>query len=114
MGTVGDYLDSLPADRADALRRVVELVLAEIPDAVEGTSYGMPALLLDGKPLLGVQSASKHLAVYPFSPAAVSAVADRLGPGTWSKGTVRFTPANPLPDDVARDLVRARAAEVRT
>lgn len=55
-------------------RRAME----EAPDAEQGASYGKPALWFGGKPLLGFRAATKHLAVYPFSPTAVDAVRDQL------------------------------------
>ena len=42
----------------------------------------------------------------------VDAVAGRLTGFALSKGTIRFTAAEPLPDDVLRDLVRLRQAEI--
>jgi uncharacterized protein YdhG (YjbR/CyaY superfamily) len=50
--------------------------------------------------------------LFPFSPAAVEAVADRLEGFDLSKGTIRFSPDNPVPDDVLADLVRARQREI--
>lgn len=112
MGAVSDYLATLdPADRA-AFARVRDLALAEAPEATEGTSYGMAALLLGGRPLLGMRAAKGHLSVFPFSPEVVAAVAGRLAGSALSKGTVRFTAADPLPEDVLRDLVRLRRAEI--
>ncbi|HSH21809.1 MAG TPA: DUF1801 domain-containing protein [Candidatus Caenarcaniphilales bacterium] len=77
-----------------------------MPDAEEGTSYGMPAFLLGGRPLLGFRAAKRHLSVFPFSAEAIEAMAGRLEGFDVSKGTVRFTPEQPLPADVVRDLVR--------
>jgi len=112
VGAVSDYLATLdPADRA-AFARVRDLALAEAPEATEGTSYGMAALLLGGRPLLGMRAAKGHLSVFPFSPEVVAAVAGRLAGSALSKGTVRFTAADPLPEDVLRDLVRLRRAEI--
>ena len=112
MGAVSDYLATLdPADRA-AFTRVRDLALTEAPEATEGTSYGMAALLLGGRPLLGMRAAKGHLSVFPFSPEVVAAVAGRLAGAALSKGTVRFTAADPLPEDVLRDLVRLRRAEI--
>ena len=73
-----------------------------------GSGYGMPALVYRGKPLVSVMRAKKHIGVYPFSPAAVSAVAGALEghPGIGlDKGTIRFQPEHPLPDDVVRAMV---------
>jgi uncharacterized protein YdhG (YjbR/CyaY superfamily) len=112
VGAVSEYLATLDAtDRAE-LARVRDLAVAEAPDATEGTSYGLAALLLGGRPLLGLRAAKGHLSVFPFSPAVVAAVSDRLRGFELSKGTIRFTAAAPLPDEVVRDLVRLRRAEL--
>jgi uncharacterized protein YdhG (YjbR/CyaY superfamily) len=73
----------------------------------------MAALTYRDKPLLGFRAAAAHLSVFPFSPGAVDAVRGELPASAVSKGTLRFTPAAPLPDDVVRRLVRARAEEIR-
>ena len=44
---------------------VRDVVLAAEPEAEEGTSYGMLAWRLDGKPLLGVNEAKAHIGIYP-------------------------------------------------
>jgi uncharacterized protein YdhG (YjbR/CyaY superfamily) len=38
-------------------------------------SYGMPAPKLDGRLLIRVIAAAKHLSVFPLSPAVIDAVA---------------------------------------
>jgi uncharacterized protein YdhG (YjbR/CyaY superfamily) len=112
VGAVTDYLATLERAERDAFARVRDLAVAEAPAATEGTSYGMAALLLGGRPLLGMRAAKGHLSVFPFSPEVVEAVAGRLSGFALSKGTIRFTAAEPLPDDVLRDLVRLRRAEI--
>lgn len=112
VSTVDEYFDGLDAPEAAAFRHVRALALDVVPDAEPGTSYGMAALIHRGKPLLGFRAAKGHLSVFPFSPQAVDAVRDRLAGYQVSKGTVRFTAGNPLPDDAVREIVRARAAEI--
>ena len=97
----------------DYLAHVREVVLAVEPDAQEGTSYGMPAWRLAGKPLLGLNQAKAHVGVYPFSPEVVDAVTERLDGFTLTKGGVQCTPDHPVPDDVLAEMVRLRAAEIR-
>ena len=113
MGTVDDALATYPPADGAALARVIDLARRVAPDAQEGTSYGVPALRVSGKPLIGVSRAAGHLALYPFSPAAIDAVRDGLEGFDVSKGTVRFTAEHPVPDDVLERLVRARLAEIR-
>ncbi|ELT43020.1 iron chaperone [Arthrobacter nitrophenolicus] len=113
MGVVDDALAELPEADRECLQHVIEIARQLVPEATEGMSYGMPALKLDGKPLLGVVAAAKHLSVFPFSPEVVEAVAGRLAGFSLSKGTIRFTAEHPIPDDVVEDVVRLRQAEIR-
>ena len=90
MGTVDDYLAGLdPADH-DAIAHVYDLARELVPEAEQGKGDGMPALVYRGKPLISVMRAKKHIGVYPFSPAAVSAVAQELSESDVAKGTIRF------------------------
>ncbi|OAE00960.1 DUF1801 domain-containing protein [Arthrobacter sp. OY3WO11] len=113
MGDVDDFLGAMAEPERGCLQRVIAAARRIVPDAEEGRSYGMPALKLDGKPLIGVVAAARHLSIFPFSPEVVDAVAPRLEGFSLSKGTVRFTPGHPVPDDVVEEMVRLRRAEIR-
>ena len=112
MSEIDDYLSTVGADERTALERVVDIARRAVPDAVDGRSYGMPALKYAGKGLIGILAAKDHLSVFPFSPTAVDAVRDRLPGFSLSTGTIRFSVDRPLPDDVVRDLVARRRAEI--
>lgn len=117
MGTVDDYLETLaPGDRA-VMAHVFDVVREQLPDVEQGTSYGMPALLYRGKALIAVMRTRKHIGVYPFSGRVPEAVAASLpeperAAFEFEKGTIRFQPEAPLPDDVIRAVVAARVAEI--
>ncbi len=72
----------------------------------------MAALRYKRRPLLGFRTTKDHLSVFPFSPKAVEAVRDKLAGHELSKGTIRFTVAEPLPDKVVRDMVRFRVEQI--
>lgn len=112
MGAVDDFLADLQLDDRATFERVVELATVAAPGAVQGTSYGLAAMMYSGRPLLGLAAAQSHLSLFPFSPAVVDAVRDRLDGYSLSKGTVRFTASNPLPDDVVTDMVSLRKSEI--
>ena len=78
MGEVDDYFKSLDPDARAAFERIRSLALEIVPDAEQGTSYGMAALRYKQKPLLGFAAAKRHLSVFPFSPEVVDEVRDRL------------------------------------
>ena len=113
MATFHQYVESVtdPASRA-ALRHAWDVAAAAAPGAVEGASYGMPALKLGGSPLFSVRATAKHLSLYPFSPPVLEALADRLTDFKRSKGSVQFSAEHPIPDDVLREIVALRAAEI--
>ena len=113
MSEIDDYLAALPPGQRVALDHLRAIVAAAAPDAEEGKSYGMPAFRYRGKPLIGFHAAKQHLSVHPFSPEVVDGVRDRLAGFDLAKGTIRFTPEQPLPDDVIRELVALRLAELR-
>ena len=73
-----EYLDGLPPPQRVALERVRAVVTKVVPEAEEGVSYGVPAFIYEGRPLLGFRAAKNHLSVFPFSPAAIASVKDRL------------------------------------
>jgi uncharacterized protein YdhG (YjbR/CyaY superfamily) len=112
VGTVDDYLSGLePGDRA-IVARVYQVARSVVAETEQGTSYGMPALLYRGAALLSVMRAKKHSGVYPFSGRVPELVAAQLEGFDHDKGTIRFQPEHPLPDDAIRAVVSARVAEI--
>jgi uncharacterized protein YdhG (YjbR/CyaY superfamily) len=112
MATVQDYLASLDAPSRAAFERVRKIAVKVVPEADEGVSYGMAALMYKRKPMLGFRAAKGHLSIFPFSPEAIDAVRERLAGFEVSKGTVRFTVDSPLPDDVVTDIVKHRRDQI--
>lgn len=112
MGALMDYLEGLDPAERDALERIRARAVELVPEAEEGLGYGMPALTYRGRPLLSVRATKTHLGYYPFS----ADVIDRLQPDLdgidWSKGTIRFQPEHPLPDDLITALIVLRRDEI--
>jgi uncharacterized protein YdhG (YjbR/CyaY superfamily) len=107
-------LAGLPADQRDALQSLRETIAAAAPDAVEAMSYGAPAFRYRDHPLVSYGAAKNHCAFYVMSPEVIVANAAEIEAFDTSKGTIRFTPAEPLPAEVVTRLVRARMAETKT
>ncbi|MGP0222130.1 MULTISPECIES: iron chaperone [unclassified Paenarthrobacter] len=113
MGTVTEYLENVSATNRPVLERIVEIARELAPDVEEGTSYGMPALLVDGKGFVSVQETKKHLALYPFSGQILPEMSEELGGYSWSPGTLRFSSENPVPDSLVRRILETRLAAIR-
>jgi uncharacterized protein YdhG (YjbR/CyaY superfamily) len=112
MGTIDDYLAGIDAADAAIIGHAYDVAREVAPEAVQGLGYGMPALTYRGKSLLSLMRAKSHIGVYPFSPAAIVEIEHLLDGVDRAKGTIRFHPAKPLPDDTIRALVRARVAQI--
>ena len=76
---VDEYLASVPADKRAALARLRKAISAAAPRAEEGSSYGLPAFRLNGRPLVCFGAAAHHCSLFPMSPAVIRAHAADLG-----------------------------------
>lgn len=113
MGTaVSAYLSTIEgADRA-ALERVYAIAREIVPEAEEGTSYGMAALIYRGKGLIATVRATKFLSLYPYSGAVVAANLDVLADFETTSGSIHYSAEQQLPDATVRRIVQARRAEI--
>ena len=108
---VDEYLAKLPPDRRRALRSVRAEIKAAAPDAVETVSYGMPTYKVDGKPLAYFAAFKAHLSLFALPIEELPASAKRH---LAAKGTIQFTPEDPLPAPVLRKLLKSRLAAIRS
>lgn len=115
MAQIDDYLAELDPESAEIVGDAYSVARGLLPEATEGVSYGMPALLYEGSPLLSVMRAKAHIGIYPYSPAVVTEVLGKLPPIrglTSAKGTIRVPLDAPVPDVLIRYLVLARRDEI--
>ena len=109
---VTELIASLDDPARAVLERCRVRALELVPEAVEGVSYAIPALMYRGAALVAVAVTTVGYSLYPFSGRVIAALADDLGDIARSKGAVRFTNARPLPPAAFDALVLARRAEI--
>lgn len=109
--THDDYLATLSADKRAALQTLRRAITAAAPAAEECISYGIPAFRLNRKLLVFYGAGKNHCSFYPGS--TIQSLKTDLRGYDTSKGTIRFSPAKPLPAALVRKLVRLRIAEQR-
>ena len=112
MTSFDEYLATLSEPEQAALERIRRYVHRAVPDAVEATSYGLPAFRHRGRPLLGFRASRHHLSVVPFSADAVDAAREALAGFDVTKGTVRFTPDRQIPERALKQLLDYRLGEI--
>jgi uncharacterized protein YdhG (YjbR/CyaY superfamily) len=108
--SVDAYLAALPADQRAALERLRKQIRVAAPRAEESISYGMPAWRHEG-PLVYIAAFRDHLSFFPGGTSALQTLKDEVKEFQTSKGTLRFTPARPLPAALVRRIVEMRVAE---
>lgn len=108
---VEDYLAALPAESRIALEELRKTITAAAPDATEVISYQMPAFKDDGRLLVSYAAFKEHCSLFPMSTKVIEAHKEELKPFLAGKGTIRFSPDNPLPATLVTKIVKARIEE---
>ncbi len=109
--TIDDYLEGVSVHQRKALQKLRQAIHAVAPKAEECISYGIPAFRLNGRSLVFFAAWANHCALYPGSSATLKKFRNELRDFQTSKGTIRFSPGNPLPVPLVRKLVKTRIAE---
>lgn len=110
MPAVTDYINNLDEPQKSTLAHISSIVKTIVPDSEETISYGVPTFKYKGKYVLALAASKKHLSIYPGSH-AIETHEDLLGAFSISKGTIRFTADNPIPDDILISIVRTCLAD---
>jgi uncharacterized protein YdhG (YjbR/CyaY superfamily) len=107
------YIAGQPAVARRALRAVRAAAKAIAPKAVDGFSYGVPCLWLDGRVLVYFAAFRRHYSLFPMTGAIRARFADAIGTRRTSAGTIQFPLDEPVPVTLVKRLVKARIAELR-
>lgn len=108
------YIRAQPDQYQRALRALRSAIVATLPDCQETMRRGVPAYLLDGKQLVSIGAARRHVSLYVMYGDALARLAERLVGLDVSSTVVRFDPSLPIPVDVVTDIVTFRAKEIRS
>ena len=112
--TIDEYLASMDPDQRALLQKLRKTIRTIAPNVEERISYGIPAFRLNGRSLVLFGAWVNHCSFYPGSSTTLKNFRDDLKGFQVRKGTVRFSPDNPLPITLVKKLVKARIAENRT
>src|SRR5213596_3040047 len=112
--TIDEYLATAKPDQRRTLAKLRNTIHALAPKVEECISYGIPAFRLNGRSLVFFGAWANHCSFYPGSSATLKNFRDDLKGFQISKGTIRFSPDNPLPLALVKKLVKTRISEERT
>ena len=109
--SVDDYLSALPEAPRAALEKLRKQIKAAAPEATETISYQMPTFKLDGRFLVSYAAFKNHCSLFPASERMLAEYGDELEPYFSGKGTIRFTPDEPLPSALVKKIMKTRIEE---
>jgi uncharacterized protein YdhG (YjbR/CyaY superfamily) len=112
MAEVTEYIATLDEPARTIVSGWRARTLDLVPEAEEGTSYGMAALRYRGRPLVSVVATKSGYSIFPFSADVVAAAVAKLDGFSATKGGIRFSDDRPLPDEVFTAMVLGRRAEI--
>ena len=108
-GEIDDYLSGVPEPKRGTLEEVRRRIHALVPSAEEGISYAVPVFRVDGEPIAGLAAFSRHLAYLPHSGSVIRSLGPLVDGYTHTAGSLHFPVDEPLPVDLLRALLAAKA-----
>ena len=109
--TVNQYLASVPQPARSTLKRVRQAIRSAAPaETTEVISYGIPMFKYKGM-LIGFAAFPKHCSLFLATSSLLKTFKDELYRYKTSKGTIRFPTDKPLPANLVKKIVKARAAQ---
>lgn len=109
MKAIDEYLAALPLAQRKALQHLRKQILTAVPGTEEGFAYGVPAFRYNGHPLVYMGASKNHCGLYGSIPPGFK---EALRGFKTGKGSIRFTPDKPIPADLLKAILRAKAAEI--
>jgi uncharacterized protein YdhG (YjbR/CyaY superfamily) len=108
---IDGYLGTLDEPKRTTLGQLRDMIVAIVPEAVQGISYGVPAFRLDGKTIAGFAAFKSHLSYLPHSGSVLAQLAEETEGYTKTKGALHFAIDEPLPEELVKKLLDVRMAE---
>ena len=109
--TIDEYIMQFPADKAQILMKIRDVIRKAAPQAKEKISYSMPTFFLNGN-LVHFAAHKNHIGFYP-TPSAIEKFKVELAGYKSSKGAVQYPFDKPIPYDLISEIVKFRVSEVQ-
>lgn len=112
MGTVDSYIETVTPPQQTEFKRMRRIIMEAVPTATQGISYGMPAFLYKGKPVISFTVTKKFLSMYPFSGRVVEKLHQKLRDFELTSGSIHFSLGHPIPESLLKEIITTRLQEI--
>jgi uncharacterized protein YdhG (YjbR/CyaY superfamily) len=110
--SVADYYATLTPEQLHTMRELLDFVVAEFPQLEVKIAWNKPHVHVQGKYVLGVDAARKHLMFHPWSVPVFERFLPRLTGYVTGKRTFQIPLGWQLDQALIRDIVTAQLAEM--
>ena len=110
--SIEGYLASLDPIKANTLKSIIDLVMAEFPELEAKISCNVPTIHRKGKYVAGLCAYKNHLTFSPWSPWIIEDFKPRLAGLVVLKQCFQIPVDWEIDSELVKDLVRARLAEL--
>lgn len=110
--SIEGYLASLDPIKANTLKSIIDLVMAEFPELEAKISWNVPTIHRKGKYVAGLCAYKHHLTLSPWSPWIIEDFKPRLAGLVVLKQCFQIPVDWEIDSELVKDLVRARLAEL--
>jgi uncharacterized protein YdhG (YjbR/CyaY superfamily) len=110
--SVAEYYATLTPAQLHTMRELLDFVVAEFPQLEVKIAWNKPHVHLQGKYVLGVDAARKHLMFHPWSVPVFERFLPRLTGYVTGKRTFQIPLGWQLDHTLIRDIVTAQLAEM--
>ena len=108
--TVDEYIAAAPKEMQAALRDLRKAINSAAPEAEETISWRMPCYKYHGL-LVFFAAFKNHMSLFPASKTTVKKFRNKLRKFEISGTTIHFTPDEPLPAALVKQIVKSRMKE---
>lgn len=108
MTEISDYIDQAAPEAQPQLRAMYALLRRLLPKALEKISYAKPTFYEPGRALVYFGANAHDIALYPTSGPLTAIAPAKIAAYPHSKGAIRFSFDQPLPEALIAELVALR------
>jgi len=112
MSTLDNYFATLAPNQKAEFERIRAFVATIVPPEEDGMSYGMPAIMYRGWPVISLMANKNFLSLYPFSGKVFAKLEQELKSFEMTPGSLHFSLEKPIPDTLLREIIQLRMEEI--
>ena len=112
MTEIDQYLEkSATPGQIKDLNKIRKIAKQLAPESEDIIRYGIPTIKYKGKNLIHFAPFKDHMSLFPGSH-PIEVLGKKLTKFKLSKGTIQFTEADPIPEELIKEIIQLRINDI--